>query len=69
MSEVSSVEAARIIGVSDDTIRRYVKMQLLPARQEGLRGRVKIELRELRKFAEKHQFRYDEALALEIASN
>lgn len=67
MPEVSSVNAARIINTSDVTIRRYVYGGLLPARRQGLRKIMHIEVDELRKFAQEHQYRFDEKLAAELA--
>lgn len=69
MLEVSSVAAAKIIGISDDTIRRQVRNGLLSARQQGLRGMIRIEIEELRSFAQKYQYRFDENLASQLAEN
>jgi hypothetical protein len=63
MPEVSSSQAARIIRMSDDTVRRHVRMGLLPARRQGPRKDAKIEIEELRRFAQKYNYQFDEALA------
>ena len=67
MPEVSSVDAARIIRVSEVTIRRHVYGERLPARREGLLKRIFIEVDDLRALAEKYHYRFDETLAAELA--
>lgn len=67
MPEVSSTEAAQILGVSRQTIIRYIDRQLIPARKQGLRGISRIELEDLQRFAEEYQYRYDEKLARRLA--
>ena len=67
MAEVSSVDAARIINISEVTIRRHVYGERLPARREGLRKRMFIEVDDLRNFAQKYQYRFDETLAAQLA--
>lgn len=63
MPKVSALEAARLIGVSDETIRRLVSRDILPAIKVGLRGKIKIELSDLRVVAEKLNFDFDEESA------
>ncbi|HQY93450.1 helix-turn-helix domain-containing protein [Caldilinea sp.] len=66
MPEVTSVQAAQIIGVIDDTVRNYVDRGLLPARRQGLRRKIFIELSELEHFAAEYDFRFDQATAEQI---
>lgn len=66
MPEVSCADAGRIIGISDETIRRHVNSGLLPARREGLRKIIWIDLQALRKYAEMYEYRFDEKLAQDL---
>lgn len=63
MPEVSSAEAAKIIGITSQTIRRHIDDQLLSARKQGVRGIVRVDIDDLRKFADEYQYRFDEELA------
>ncbi len=63
MPDVSSTEAAKIIGVSSQTIRRQIDRGLLSARLEGPKRLVKIDIENLRQFAERYQYRFNEELA------
>lgn len=67
MPEVSSTDAGRIIGVSRKTICAYVDTGVLTARRIGLRKVIRIDIEELRRVAEKYQYRFDENLAAELA--
>ena len=67
MPEVSTIDAARILGTSDTTVRKHVDEGRLSARREGLRGRIRIDVELLREFAEQYQYRFDEGLAAEVA--
>lgn len=67
MPEVSAREAAQIINVSHMNIYRHVKAGRLPARNEGIRGIIRVEVDDLRKFAERYQYRFDEELATQLA--
>jgi hypothetical protein len=69
MPEVSSRAAARIIGISDQTVRRHIHAGRLQARREGLGWAYWIELDELRRFTEKYNYRFNEELARELARN
>ena len=62
MPEISSAAAAEIIGTTSQTIRRTVDRQLLSARRTGLHDLVKVDVEELRHFAEQYQYRFDETL-------
>jgi hypothetical protein len=66
MPEVSSADAGRIIETSSETIRRHIGNGLLPARRFGMRGIVRVELDDLRKFAEQYQYRFNERLASQL---
>lgn len=66
MPEVSTTNAAQIIGASHETIRRYVNRGILSARQIGVRGILRIEIDDLRQMADEYQFRFDEDLAREV---
>lgn len=68
MPEVSSIEAGKIIGRHADSIRRYVRSGQLPARLEGPRGYIWVEIDDLRQFAAEYRFRFDEALARQLTS-
>lgn len=67
MPEVSTIDASRIVNTSDTTIRRHVDDGRLVARREGLRGRIRIDIEELRQFATKYQYRFDDELAGQLA--
>ena len=58
--ELSTTQAAQMIGVSQRTIRNYVELGLLPGRKEGLKRRIRIQAEDLRKFAERYQFEFNE---------
>lgn len=65
--ELSSPEAAEILGVHELTIRNYVDRGLLKARRMGIRRIVRIEPDDLRSFAKKHDFVFDEEIFRRIA--
>lgn len=67
MPEVSAREAAQIINVSHTNIHRHVKAKRLPARNQGIRGIIRIEVDDLRQFAERYQYRFNEDLATQLA--
>lgn len=69
MPELTAMEAAQLIGVSDETIRRLVNRDILPARKVGLRGKIRVELDELRKVAEQLNYRLDEEAAKRFYEN
>ena len=66
MPEVTAAQAGEIIGVTDDTIRNYIERHLLPARRQGLKRTVFIELDTLERFAKQYEFRFDRAVAEQI---
>lgn len=65
MPEVNGPQAAEIIGKHLATIHRKVDDGVLPARREGTGERrfVYIELDDLRQFAKKYGYRFDEKIA------
>lgn len=69
MPEVSGTSAGRIIGVSDQTIRRHILADRLNARREGLDKTWWIDTEDLRKFAQEYNYRFNEDLAQELARN
>ncbi len=67
MAEVTTTQAAEILAANKRTIKRRVDDGLLPARKQGLRGIAYIELEDLRTFAERYGYRYNDALAKQLA--
>lgn len=65
MPEVNGPQAAEIIGKSVVTIHRKVDDGVLPARREGTGERrfLYIDLEDLRQFAKKYGYRFDEKKA------
>lgn len=69
MSEISCLDASKLVGVSDETIRRHVNQGLLPARRAGLRKTIWIDIDQLRSYAERYQYRFDEVMATRLSQN
>lgn len=67
MAEVTATQAAEILSTSHMTIHRRVDDGTLPARRQGLARIVKIDVRDLKRFAEKYGYRFDEKLAKEYS--
>jgi len=67
MAEVSAPQAAEILGTSHPTIFRRVDDGTLPARRQGMKKEIWIDVEELRRFATEHGYRFDEALAQQYA--
>lgn len=65
MPEVTAAQAAEIIGKSAMTVYRKVEEGVLPARQEGTGERkfTYIQIADLREFAARYGYRFDEAVA------
>lgn len=59
--ELSAAEAAKVVGVATRTIYNYVDRGILPARRETLKRRIRIDAEDLRRFAEEHGLRFDDA--------
>lgn len=66
MTEVTSSEAGKIIGVTEVTIRSYVDRELLKARRQGLKRKVYINLVDLEAFAKEFDFHFDTEQARQI---
>lgn len=67
MSEVTAPQAEEILTVSHATLYRHIDEGRLPARREGLRRLIKIEVAVLRTFAQQYGYRFDEQLAEKYA--
>lgn len=63
MTEVTAPQAAEIVGIDHSTIFKHVRADILPARRVGLRRDIRIDTTDLRKYAEKLGYRFDETLA------
>lgn len=66
--ELSSTQAAKIIGVSEPTIRQYVERGLLLGRRMGIRRIVRIKPDDLRVFAMEYGYTFDDDLLRRILS-
>jgi len=64
--EVESPLAGRLIGVSRQTIRAHVVAGRLPARRVGVRGKLRIQVADLRKFAETYNYDWNESALAEV---
>ena len=67
MAEVTAPQAAEILSTSYMTIHRRVDDGTLNARREGVKGILRIDVDELRRFANKFGYRFDERLAKQLA--
>lgn len=67
MAEVTGPQAAEILSTSHPTIFRRVDDGTLPARREGIKQAIYVEVDTLRQFAKRYGYRFDEALAQEYA--
>ncbi len=67
MPEVTLTQAAEIVSRDRTSVFRWVEDGLLPARREGLRRDIRIEVSVLRSFADKYGYRFDDALARQYA--
>ena len=67
MAEVTGPQAAEILNTSHPTIFRRVDDGTIPARREGLRKDIFIDVDVLRRFATQYGYRFDEALANQYA--
>lgn len=67
MPEVTLTQAAEIVSKDRVTVFRWVEQGMLPARREGLRRDIYIEVENLQKFATDNGYRYDTNLALQYA--
>ena len=67
MTEISSSQAGNVLGISLMTIHRRVEDGSLPARREGVRRDIKIDLDDLRRFATAFGYRFDEHIAQQFS--
>lgn len=67
MAEVTTAKAAEILATNRRTIQRRVDDGSLPARKQGLKGIAYIELEDLRSFAERYGYRFNESIAQRYA--
>lgn len=67
MTAVTAAQAAAILSTSHMTIHRRVDDGLLKARREGVGRIVKINIEDLRKFAEDYGYSFDEDIAAQYA--
>jgi hypothetical protein len=67
MVEVTAPQAAEILDISHVTIFRRVEDGSLPARREGLRGLIMIDVEELRRFAAQYGYRVNDAKVTQYA--
>ncbi len=67
MAEVSAPQAAEILNTSHPTIFRRVEDGSLPARREGVKREIWIDVEDLRRFATKFGYRFNESLAKQYA--
>ena len=68
MPEVSSLEAAQIVGVSDETIRHDVTIGDLPAKRIGKRKIIRIDIDNLRSYAVKFNRIFDQSVADQLVA-
>lgn len=67
MAEVTAPQAAEILFTSHPTIFRRVDDGSLPARREGVKREIFIEVDTLRQFATQYGYRFNEQMAQEYA--
>lgn len=67
MAEVTGPQAAEILNTSHVTLFRRVDDGTLPARREGKRRDIFVDVSDLRQFAQESGYRFDEALARQYA--
>lgn len=66
MTEVTTAQAAEILSTTQRTIQRRVDDGHLPARRQGLKQAAYIELDDLKAFAEKYGYRFNEVEAAKL---
>jgi predicted site-specific integrase-resolvase len=67
MATVTAPQAAEILSTSRVTVFRWVDEGLLPADRMTRRNIIAIDLDNLRRFAKENGYRFNEALAKELA--
>jgi hypothetical protein len=68
MAEVTSTQAAAIIDTSHMTIHRRVDDGSLPGRRQGLDRQIRVEIDDLRQFATKYGYRFNEEIARQYSA-
>ena len=68
MSEVTAPQAAEILGVTHPTVFHAVTDGRIPARRQGRKRQIFIDIVDLRTFAERYGYRLDEDLLKQYAS-
>lgn len=63
MAKVTAEQAAEIVSVSHWTVVRWVNEQLLPAERRTLKRIIRIDIDDLRRFAHKNGYDFDEVIA------
>lgn len=66
MATVTASQAAEILSTSHMTIHRRVDDGLLPARREGLARIIKVDLDDLKRFAQEYGYSYNEEVAAQF---
>lgn len=67
MPELTALEAARVVSMNREAIRRWCVGEFIQARKVGLRGDWRVDIDDLRRFAREHNYQFDEALAEKFA--
>lgn len=67
MADLTMTQAAHVVSQHRTTVWHWIKAGILPARQHGRRGDWQISVDELRKFAEKYNYKFNEELARQLA--
>lgn len=67
MAEVTGPQAAEILNTSHVTLFRRVDDGTLPARREGRRRDIFVDVSDLRHFAQENGYRFNDALAKQYA--
>lgn len=62
MPEVTAAQASEILDISHPTLFRRVDEGTLPARRVGIGKLIRIDVQDLRTFAQEYQYRIDEEL-------
>ena len=66
--EISSTQAATLLGgVSRTTINTWVDDGTLKGYRQGPRGWIRIDVNDLREFAQKYNYPFDEDLAAQLS--
>lgn len=63
MPEVTLTQASEIVRKDRSTVFLWIQDALLPARRVGLRRDIRIDLGNLKEFADRYGYDYDAALA------